>query len=363
MEKTERAKKEMGTFRLVDRIAAAFSTVRKSDRPHALSDHFNGRRFHNQVKPDRNDVVAFFKWIATRRPGPWTGYREVVPGPVPEKRVQDGRLRVTHVNHSTVLIQTDGQNILTDPIWSTVVSPIPPLGIGRKVPPGIRFEDLPPIDIVLLSHDHYDHLDLPTLRRLERKHRPLILAGLGTTAYLAGKGLARVTDLDWWESHDVSDQVRVHAVPAAHFSGRSPMDFRTRLWCGFVVQGPSGSIYFAGDTGWGDHIEQIGEKFGPARLALLPIGAYLPTWFMGPVHISPAQAVAAHQLLGARTSLGIHHSTFRLADDGQFQPGDELQAAVRQAGLSEDDFWVLDFGHGRDAPPSREPDIRPDRET
>lgn len=311
--------------------------------------HFDGERFHNQAPVPEAGLPRFLRWQSTRRPGPWTDDAEAPPGPPPPRRVADGRLRVTWINHATALVQMDGVNVLTDPIWSDRCSPVGWAGPERARPPGLRFEDLPPIDLVLISHNHYDHLDLPTLRRLAARDRPVILAGLGTRALLEAEGVPRSADLDWWQGAD-HGPLRITAVPAQHFSGRGLGDRDRTLWAGFVVQGPAGTVYFAGDTGWGPHFAQIAARFGPPRLALLPIGAYRPRWFMAPMHIDPEEAVRAHRLLGARTSVGIHWGTFPLADDGQHEPLRDLALARSRHGVPPTAFRALGFGEGVDLP-------------
>jgi L-ascorbate metabolism protein UlaG (beta-lactamase superfamily) len=285
-----------------------------------------------------------------RDPGPWDDWTESMPGAPPPERVGGGELRVTVVNHATVLVQMDSLNVLTDPVWSDRVSPVGWAGPRRRHAPGILFDDLPPIDIVLVSHNHYDHLDVPTLKRLSDKHRPRILTGLGNTRFLESKGIANARDLDWMEGVEVGDGMRVTSVPAQHFSGRGFSDRNGTLWCGFVIEGPSGRVYFAGDTGYGPHFTEASERFGPMRLALLPIGAYKPAWFMSPVHTSPAEAVQAHRDLEAATSVGIHYGTFPLADDGQTEPLEDLQRALEVQSLGSSRFWVLNVGEGRMVP-------------
>jgi L-ascorbate metabolism protein UlaG (beta-lactamase superfamily) len=316
------------------------------------SEHYDGVRFYNQDRSAEKSFSEFFKWVTHRDQGPWGPYQAAQPGPPPPDRVGRERLRVTFVNHATVLIQMDGLNVLTDPIWSERASPVAWAGPRRKRPPGLRFEDLPPIDVVLISHNHYDHLDIPTLRRLAQKHRPRIFAGLGTARLLGNKKIDQARDLDWWQSTDLGQGVELTFVPAQHFSSRGLLDHHTSLWGGFVLTGPAGRVYFAGDTGFGPHFQQIRARLGTPRVALLPIGAFRPAWFMGPMHLSPADAVRAHRVLGAATSLGIHFGTFPLADDGRDEPVEQLQRALDQAGLTRAEFWVLEFGLGRDLPTS-----------
>jgi len=307
------------------------------------SGHFDGTRFHNDVD-GRQSELAFLKWRMARTPGYWRT-RAMPYGPPPPARVDGGALRMTFVNHSTVLLQVDGMSILTDPIWSERPSPFPFVGPKRHRPPGIRFDDLPKIDLVLVSHNHYDHLDVATLRALQRRDRPRIVTPLGNAKLMARHGLAGAIDLDWWQAVPLGRLV-VTCVPARHFSARALSDRNKNLWSGFVIGAPSGDIYFAGDTGWGPHFERIAERFPSIRLALLPIGSYAPRWFMEPVHIDPAQAVDAHLILGARTSAAVHFGTFALGDDGEDDPLIELRQAIVAKG--EPRFMALDHGEGRD---------------
>lgn len=302
------------------------------------SDHFDGRRFHNQQSGWQSEG-SFLKWQMTRRRGRWRKWVDEPPGPPPETRIDDGRLRLTLINHATTLIQLDAENILTDPIWSERCSPVSWAGPKRHCPPGIRFEDLPPIDAVMVSHNHYDHLDLPTLRAL----RSTVITHLGNGALIPGGA----RELDWWQETAVGDRVRVTSVPAQHFSARGISDRNANLWGGFVISGPSGSVYFAGDTGWGKHFAEIRRRFGPVRLALLPIGAYLPRWFMKPAHINPAELVDAHFELGSKTTVPMHYGTFELGDDGETEGIDELRVLAGRRGAN---IRILDFGAAFDVP-------------
>jgi L-ascorbate metabolism protein UlaG (beta-lactamase superfamily) len=314
-----------------------------------VSDHFDGERFFNHVSTEGR-FTDFLRWRMDRDLGPWEEWTDSVPGAPPPERVAGGRLRATFVNHSTVLVQMDGLNILTDPVWSERVSPVSWAGPARKRAPGLRFEDLPPIDLVLVSHNHYDHLDVPTLQRLSETHAPRVLAGLGNAQYLSSEGIERAEDMDWSDRVEVAPGVTVSCVPVQHFSGRGLSDRNGTLWCGFVIEGPSGRVYFAGDTGYGPHFAETRRLFGPMRLALLPIGAYRPKWFMSPVHTSPAEALRAHHDLDAGTSIGIHFGTFALADDGQTEPTDDLRAALEADPDGGTRFWALEHGEGRDVP-------------
>lgn len=316
----------------------------------APSDHFDGDRFFN-AEPSQHG--GFLRWQLTREPGWWPEWIDAPPGPPPPERVEGEGLRLTFVNHATMLIQTGGVNLLTDPIWSERTSPVSFLGPRRHRSPGIRFDDLPPIDVVLISHNHYDHLDVATLCRLQAVHRPRFVTALGNGALMRRHGIDGALELDWWESAALPPPMRVHAVPAQHFCARGFSDHDRNLWCGFVVEAPGGNVYFAGDTGWGAHFEEIGRRFAPLRLALLPIGAYLPRWFMHPVHIDPDQAVRAHAALRASTSVAMHFGTFALGDDGYAEPLRDLRAALERAAERGEQprFWALDEGVGKEIPP------------
>ena len=243
---------------------------------------------------------------------------------MPPRRVEGNALRVTLVNHSTVLLQQQGSNILTDPIWSERASPFSWAGPRRRRKPGVSWEDLPPIDAVLISHNHYDHLDLPTLRRLAARGDSTFIVPARGARLLRSEKIGPVHELDWGESLSLPG-CAIHCVPALHFSSREIFDRNRTLWCGYVIESQGRLVYFAGDTAFGNHFAQIREKFGSPNLALLPIGAYEPRWFMSPVHMGPEEAVRAHEILAAKTSIAIHHGTFQLADEGLDTPEKRLR--------------------------------------
>lgn len=283
------------------------------------------------------------KWLSHRTPGAWRDWIQESPGLKPPQHVADGTVRVTFVGHSTTLIQLDGRNFLTDPIWSMRASPLSFMGPKRHRAPGIRFEELPRIDAILISHNHYDHLDTPTLRKLCDKDQPEIFCPLKVGELLRKCGFATVHELDWWQTVETQDGARLVCTPAQHFSARGIFDRDKTLWCGWMIASAHGNVYFAGDTGYApENFDGLVERYGQPRVALLPIGAYRPEWFMGPVHMSPDDAFRAHQKLGATASVTIHHGTFRLADDGETEGEERLKDLLRESGVS--NFHVVREG-------------------
>ena len=253
------------------------------------------------------------------RPLPF-GEPEIIP------RVFGREIKVTFVNHSTVLIQTEGLNILTDPVWAKYASPFPFLGPKRYMPAGIAFDSLPDIDLILLTHNHYDHMDISALSKISKKFKPQIFTTLGNTKYLEKNDIIKSFDMDWGQTRCFSDEVSIGCVPSQHFSARAITDRNKTLWAGFVIHTHHGDIYFAGDTGYGPCVERIRKMYPNGfRLAFLPIGAYEPKIFMQDFHSSPDEAVEMHKQLNVSQSIPIHFGTFALALDGQDDPTDELK--------------------------------------
>jgi L-ascorbate metabolism protein UlaG (beta-lactamase superfamily) len=304
--------------------------------------HFDGKRFYNPDAPQVRGLREFLRWKLTSRPESSPSFIPDVEPAIPPRRVEGSGLRTTLVNHSTVLLQQQGSNILTDPIWSERASPLSWAGPRRRRKPGVSWDDLPPIDTVLISHNHYDHLDLPTLRRLAARGDSTFVVPAGLTRLLRSENIGPAHELDWGESVSLPG-FTVHCVPALHFSSRGIYDRNMTLWCGYVIECPERLIYFAGDTGFGRHFAQIREKFGSPHLALLPIGAYEPRWFMSPVHMAPDEAVRAHDILAAQTSIAIHHGTFQLTDEALDTPQKQLIACAQQ-----ESFLVLKNGQFAD---------------
>lgn len=312
-----------------------------------VSDHFDGTRFLNPLGVKAKGGLDVFKWMFNRKRVPWTEIRTENYGKHPLGHFKDG-IRITFVNHSTFLIQVEGMNILTDPVWSKRVSPFHWIGPKRMKLPGIRFEDLPRIHVVILTHNHYDHLDLQTMRTVFGSHHPRIIAPLGIKKFLEQEFISGSTEADWWEELDINSEVKIQVVPAQHFSGRGFLDRDATLWCGYVIKTSKGNIYFAGDTGYNDQtFKDIGKKCGPFKVSLLPVGAYKPEWFMSPIHTSPEAAIKIHLDVRSETSIATHFGTFPLADEGCDDPVNDLKLAITKYNLQPEEFLVFKEGEAR----------------
>jgi L-ascorbate metabolism protein UlaG (beta-lactamase superfamily) len=261
--------------------------------------------------------------------------------------IAPGTVAVTWIGHSTFLLQLPGVTILTDPVFASHAGPFGRLGPRRVRPPALRLDQLPTIDLILLSHNHYDHLDLNALRWLSREWRPLIITTLGNRTPLQTRGVGNIVELDWWQSHRPSADLDIVCTPAQHFSARTLWDRNQTLWSGFVLATAAGAIYVAGDSGWCGSFNEIGARLGPFGLALIPIGAYEPRWFMQAVHMNPDEAVRAHLAVRARQSIAMHFGTFQLTDEAIDAPPEALVDARTAHGVAAADFAVLDSGETR----------------
>jgi L-ascorbate metabolism protein UlaG (beta-lactamase superfamily) len=277
-------------------------------------NNFDGKKFYNQ-EPTQKNFSSFLRWILTRKYAKWPKWIEYDLSPNILDRVYDA-VKVTYVNHSTFLIQFAGINILTDPVWSKTVSPFNFVGPMRIHAPGIDFAKLPKIDIVLISHVHYDHLDIETVEKLHIAFQPLFITGLKVGRYLKQIKNINYKELNWWEITTFNN-IDIIFTPAQHWSSRSFFVKNTTLWGSFIIKYKDIKLYFAGDTGWSDHFMQIAQVFSPIAISMLPIGAYKPRWFMKDDHISPEEALKAHNILKSKISIGMHFNCFKhLADDG-----------------------------------------------
>ena len=299
------------------------------------SDHFDGLRFFNPGHADTDHGFRdLLRWKLKERAAAW-------PRSVPVRQiVPDARLsglRATIIGHASVLIQAGGINVLTDPVWSERASPLSFLGPRRVWAPGVAFDALPKIDAVLLSHNHYDHMDMATLRRLHLERCSIMVTTLGNDTILRQ---VRVLAGDWWSRIDIGNGGEVTIVPAYHWSSRTGRDRRMALWGGFMLSTVAGSVYFAGDTGYGDGgiFREMRRRVGRPDMALLPIGAYAPRWFMSAQHTDPREAVQILEDLEAARAVGIHWGVFQLTNEHRQEPPELLIEALRHRGISEELF-------------------------
>ena len=316
--------------------------------PAPASDHFNGERFFNPHAPGGKTREDLRRWRRNRRKQPWPAHVDDPPFPPPARAAAD-RIAATFIGHSTFLLQIGGICVLLDPIWSQRCSPVAFAGPRRARRPGQSLATLPGVDLLLVSHNHYDHMDLPTLRRVRRRWAPPAVTGLGNARHLAKAGIRSAIELDWWQSTDIAG-ARVTYVPAQHFSARTLRDRNRSLWGGFVIEAGGAVAYFAGDSGYCPHFAEIGRRFPRIDLALLPIGAYEPRWFMRQQHVDPEEAVQAHVDLQSRRSLGMHFGTFQLTDEAIDAPVRTLRQAQTRASITPAEFDVLGFGETREYP-------------
>jgi L-ascorbate metabolism protein UlaG (beta-lactamase superfamily) len=321
------------------------ATARYYDGP--VSDHFDGTRFFDVHGSAAKSLADQWRWY---RSGGREKWPEWVPSPYadrPPARVEGPEWRISYVGHASLLLQTAGRNILIDPVWSERVSPVSFGGPKRVNDPGIAFDALPPIDVVLVSHCHYDHLDAETLSRLAATHRPRVLTPLGNDTIMKTHDPAiRAEAYDWHDRVELGGGVSVTMVATRHWSARGLTDRNKALWASFVIETPAGRIYHVADSGYGDgqHFRDARDRYGPFRLAVLPVGAYEPRWFMSNQHMNPAEAVQAFGVSGAEFALGHHYGTFQLTDEAIDAPAKALERARIDAGIEPERFRLLKPG-------------------
>ncbi len=310
-----------------------------------VSDHFDGKKFFYKDAPAQKSFFDLFKWQMTGEKSKWPEWINDNAQPDLQTHVEKGTAWITYINHATHLIQLNNLNILTDPIFSERASPYRWVGPKRIRHPGIHFNDLPKIDVVILSHNHYDHMDLQSISELERKFRPLFLVPLGNASLLKESGATNVHELDWWESKRVGDnQDEIFLTPLHHWSARGLFDQNESLWGGYVIRSAELKLFFGGDSAYGPFFKEVYSRFGAMDVSIIPIGAYEPRWFMKDQHLNPDEAVQVHLDLKSRLSIATHFGTFPLTDEGYDQPVIDLQAALLKLNISNHEFVATKNG-------------------
>jgi L-ascorbate metabolism protein UlaG (beta-lactamase superfamily) len=302
----------------------------------------NKGRFQNLDTFSSKGILELLRWKINSKPTPWPKRVENTLKADLPTQIASHEVFATFINHSSVLLQLEKLNILTDPIFSDVAGLFSLIGPRRVRVPGIAFEELPKIDVVLLSHNHYDHMDIPSIKQLWKKDHPLFIVPLKNGKLIKSLGIHKVVELDWWQEHRLNAQQSFILTPAKHWSKRGLLDYCKALWGGFVLQSPDLQIFFAGDTAYGSHFKMIQQRYGAMDLSLLPIGAYEPRWFMKEFHMNPADAVQAHLDLDSKLSIGIHFGTFRLTDEGIHDPIKDLKESLLARNLA--NFIAPDHG-------------------
>lgn len=310
--------------------------------------HTDGRRFFNPTLPSARKTFwqGLRMWITTPK-AKWPKFVANTAIPNIQKSIADGTIAVTFINHVTFLLQIPGLNILTDPVWSKRTSPIKWLGPKRVRNPGVALEDLPPIDIVLISHNHYDHLDVETLSYLHKKHNAKLCFAMGDSRIISKLGITNYHELDWWNTVKINDNTNITFTPTQHWSARGLNDQNISLWGSYVIEHNGKKIFFGGDGGYCTHFRDINDKFGAFDLAFIGIGAYEPRWFMQNMHTNPEEAVLIHKDLQSKLSIGMHFGTFQLSAEGIDQPLIDLHAAKAKYKIPEHEFITLKEGETR----------------
>lgn len=331
---------KLGLWAMIFMCTSACATDYTDKR--SSSKHFENGEFKNLEKGPQKSFWKFLKMRMNTEWSDWPEWREIsVAKNIKKKNVEDF-IEVTPINHSTFLIQYRGLNILTDPIYSERCSPVQFAGPKRVHKPGIHFKDLPQIDLIIISHDHYDHLDLDTIENLVKRDKPKIYLGLGVGERL--DSMENVIEMDWWDKVRFSQELMINFVPVQHFSGRSLTDRNSTLWGGYVLEFKDKKIYFGGDSGYAGHYRLTYEKFGAMDLAFLPIGAYAPRSFMKYAHMDPIEAVRAHKDLHANKSIGMHYGTFQLTAEPIEEPVELLKKELEKQKINSLKFLALEFG-------------------
>jgi N-acyl-phosphatidylethanolamine-hydrolysing phospholipase D len=340
-------------FLLIFSLLLLFTMSDTADRSHHTDSGFQNPWIGEE---ENKTFTDFLRWQWNRRIAspvvkPDRYNFDIVPPEYvnPPERVYGGML--TWVGHATFLIQVSHKNILTDPVWSDRIGPVGNrIGPRRYSPPGIPWEKLPPIDIVVISHNHYDHMDRETIERLAKEFNPIFFVPLRNKQLFDEWGIENVVELDWWESRTVDD-ITIICTPAQHFSQRWVNDRNQMLWSSWVIRADHATLFFGGDTGYFPGFREIGERYGPVDVAMMPIGAYEPRWFMRPVHVNPEEALRASLDMDARYFAAMHWGTFDQADELLDQPPKDLKKAADSMGVDPERVWIFAFGETRAIPP------------
>lgn len=311
------------------------------------TDHYNGREFYNPWLLQTKGFSDFLKWQWSREQVAWPEFVDDNVKAELTQPMEEGVIQLTFVNHASFYVQTKSLAVLTDPVFSERVSPVSFAGPKRVRKVGVEIAELPKLDVVLISHSHYDHLDTESVKNIAEKFDPLFIVPLGVQKLVESYGAKRVVELDWWQTQSVGDSQKVHLVPAQHWSARGIFDRNETLWGGFVIESDRMKIYFSGDTGYGPHFAEIQKRWNEFDLSILPIGAYEPRWFMKDQHMNPEDAVLAHKDVNSRLSIGCHFGTFQLTDEGIEQPVIDLNEAKQKYGIQAQQFLALKNGESR----------------
>lgn len=318
-------------------------------KTYPTSDHYNSKKgiFYNPTLDKQSKKLSdILKWKFTTTAETWPDFVPVTHKPTLNSVIKENEANLTFINHSTFLIQLNGINIITDPVYSKRVSPISFIGPKRVHEPGIPFESLPPIQVVIISHNHYDHLDIETLKNLEKEFQPIFIVPLGDEILLKKEGITNIIPLDWYQNFKIQD-TEIIFTPTQHWSRRGLLDTNKSLWGSYIIRKGEKKIYFGGDAGYSKYYKDIYKRYGAMDLSLLPIGAYAPRWFMQDMHMDPEEAIWAHQDLKSRQSIGIHFGTFQLTNEAREEPTQKLQMHLKSQQISQDDFLVLRPGQSQ----------------
>ena len=291
-------------------------------------------------------LISLLKWRLMTKQPVWPKKVELLYNDIPPSKVIDqDKIRVSFVGHVTFLIQTNNINILTDPVWSERASPFTFIGPKRVIAPGVKLEDLPKIDIIVISHNHYDHMDLKTIKTIWDRDKPIIITPLLNDLIIKDSiPKIEVTTLNWGESTVTTDDITIELEPSQHFSARGLFDRNKALWGSFIIKTPAGKIFFIGDSGYNEELyKKIGSKHH-IFLSLIPIGSFEPRWFMKDIHMDPEEAVFVHKHLNSTYSIASHFQTFPLASDGYMQAVNELDLALKKHQISKDQFITPNIG-------------------